>query len=51
MKHQELDNAEGERGGRDGVVLSVAGMVVLGNGEEIQARRAGGEQWQGRGSD
>jgi len=34
----------------DGVVLSMAGTVVLGNGEGIQARRAGGERREARGS-
>jgi hypothetical protein len=33
------------------VVLSMADKVVLGNGEGFQARRVGGERWEGRGPD
>jgi hypothetical protein len=35
----------------DEVVLSMADKVVLGNREGFQARRVGGERWEGRGSD
>ena len=36
---------------KDGVVLSMADEVMLGNGERFQARGVGDECWEGRGLD
>jgi hypothetical protein len=41
---------EGRKAG-DGVVLSMADKVVLGNREGLQARMVCGERWEGRGPD
>ena len=44
----EIDDAEGNK---NGVVLSMADKVMLGNGVSFQARRVGDECWEAIGSD